>query len=80
MLKLKHPRKEITIEPILQFHLDMLIPCVDAIKPEFIYVGYDNHNCLLPEPKLEETLKLIEELEKHGFEVRRKTVRKAWWE
>ena len=98
MMHLNHPRKYITIEPILWFTLMYykgepivdLIPLVwwvEKIKPEFVYIGYDNHNTRLPEPNnvrlpeppLERTLILIRELEKIT-EVRLKTIRKAWWE
>jgi len=74
----KHKRKFVTIEPILQFS-SILLSWVFQINPEFVYIGYDNHNCILPEPKLEDTKKLIVELEKFT-EVRIKTIRKAWWE
>jgi len=51
------------------------------INPEFgVSIGYDNYNWRLPEPPLAKTLQLIEELEKHGIKVERKTLRKAWWE
>lgn len=68
----------VTIEPILDFSWEFLHE-LRRTKPEFVYIGYDNHNCRLPEPPREKTLKLIEELEKFT-EVRLKTIRKAWWE
>ena len=78
MIKLKHKHKAVTIEPILEFSM-WLADWIYAIKPEFVYVGYDNHNCRLPEPALARTKELIKELEKFT-EVRLKTIRKAWWE
>jgi len=72
-------RKYVTIEPILDFDLPKLVSGLRAIQPEYVYIGYDNHNCRLPEPPLEKTLKLIEELERFT-EVRLKTIRKAWYE
>jgi DNA repair photolyase len=68
----------VTIEPILDFSWDF-VRRLKLLNPEFVYIGYDNHNCKLPEPPLEKTLKLIEELEKFT-EVRLKTIRRAWWE
>jgi DNA repair photolyase len=77
--RVKHARKYVTIEPIMNFEMDMMVQWIKTIQPEFVYIGYDNHNHHLPEPSLENTLKLIEELEKFT-EVRKKTIRKAWWE
>ena len=78
LLSLKHQRKFVTIEPIIQFGL-LLPRMIEEIDPEFVYIGYDNHNCKLPEPPLVKTKALIEELELFT-EVRQKTIRKAWWE
>jgi len=80
MIMLKHPRKAVTVEPILDFDLHVLLTWIVKIWPEFVYVGYDNHKCYLPEPPLQKTLHLIEELEKEGIEVRTKNIRKAWYE
>jgi len=77
-IKVEHKRKGITIEPILSFG-NKFASFIEPLNPEFVYVGYDNHNCFLPEAPLIETLKLIDELKKFT-EVRVKTLRKAWWE
>ena len=74
-------KKHISIEPILDFDLDRFVKWILGINPEFgVSVGYDNYGCRLPEPPLAKTLQLIEQLEKHGIKVERKTLRKAWWE
>jgi hypothetical protein len=78
-LRLTHKRKGITIEPILDFVCETFSGLIKRVNPEFVYVGYDNHNCKLPEPSLTKTRQFIEELEKFT-EVRIKTLRKAWWE
>ena len=77
----KHKRKAVTIEPILQFKTphSSLVPWIYRVDPEFVYVGYDNHNCELPEPTLKETKELIKSLEKFT-KVRKKSLRKAWYE
>lgn len=80
MSDLTHKRKSVTIEPILDFVLDVIIEWMKKIRPEIIWVGYDNHKCRLPEPTLDKTLALIEILKKKGFDVRTKTLRKAWYE
>lgn len=79
MMKLPHKRKEVTIEPILSFNKHVMLMWIENISPAFVYVGYDNHDCKLPEPSLEKTKKLIADLELIT-EVRVKSLRKAWWE
>ena len=78
--RVNHKRKFVTVEPILQFRLDIFVTWLRCLKPQAVYVGYDTKGCKLPEPTLVETLALIEALEKEGIEVRRKTIRKAWYE
>jgi RNase P subunit RPR2 len=75
-----HKRKSVTIEPILDFTLNVMVEWMERIRPEIIWIGYDNHNCRLPEPTLKKTMLLIVELGKRGFDVRKKTLRKAWYE
>ena len=74
-------KTHISIEPILDFDLDHFVEWILDFNPSFgVSVGYDNYGCRLPEPPLAKTLQLIDELEKHGIKVERKTLRKAWWE
>lgn len=68
----------ITIEPILDFSQDFA-SVIREIKPKFVYIGYDNHNTNLPEPELQKTRNLLDELGKF-VEVRVKTLRRAWYE
>jgi len=77
-----HKRKYVTIEPILKFNLDVLVEWIKEIAPEFVYIGYLNpigkaKKLQIPEPPLEKTLELIEEMKKIT-EVRQKTIRTAW--
>ncbi|ADB57973.1 DUF5131 family protein [Archaeoglobus profundus] len=69
----------VTIEPILDFDLETFVYWIRCLSPKFVYIGYDNHNCKLPEPRGEKTLSLIRELSKFT-EVRLKTIRPAWYE
>jgi hypothetical protein len=73
----KHKRKAVTIEPILAFS-PLFAAFIEAIEPEFIYVGYDTKGCKLPEPTLAKTKRLISELSGR-YDVRLKTMREAWW-
>lgn len=72
-------RKYVTIEPIMDFDIDIMAEWIKRINPEFVYIGYDNHQNKLDEPPLEKTKKLIEILEIFT-QVRQKTIRDAWWE
>ena len=76
---IEHPRKRITIEPIMDFDLDILFKWMDNILPEIIYIGYDTKKCKLSEPTLNKTKELIFELEQIT-RVKPKLLRKAWSE
>lgn len=81
-IRLRHPLHSkilITVEPILDFDLSILEKWIGEIKPQVVYIGYDNHDCRLPEPELAKTELLIESLGRFT-EVRVKTLRKAWYE
>jgi hypothetical protein len=63
-LRLNYPRKGVTIEPIMDFDLEILLSWMRSIKPEIVYVGYNSRpkQVQLPEPSLRKTLKLINRL------------------
>lgn len=65
---IKHPRKRITIEPIIHIHdLSRFINWIRTINPEIVYIGYDskpNRKPTLLEPSLFRTKNLIKRLEK----------------
>jgi len=74
-------RKEITIEPIMDFDMETMVQWMQVLAPEFIYIGYNsNNNIHLPEPSLSKTTELIQKLRDEGIEIREKLMRKAWWE
>lgn len=64
-------RKFISIEPIMDFDLPIFPFIIKGIKPEFVYVGYDNYGNGLLEPSSEKTQSLINYLNDFT-EVRRK--------
>lgn len=61
---LPHQRKVVTIEPILDFDLEIFVEWIKQINPERVYIGYDTKQCYLPEPELIKTYLLIKELKK----------------
>lgn len=72
-----HPRKFITIEPVLKFNFSKFLSWIRDIRPERVYVGYDSKDCRLPEPPLGVVKELIYELRKFT-KVKEKLIRKAW--
>lgn len=75
MSLLKHPKKFVAIEPILDFDLNRFITWLLLIQPIKVCIGYDNYNNRLPEPPLRKTLQLIRLLRKFS-EVETKTLRR----
>ncbi len=71
-----HTPKFLSIEPIMDFDLDILSGWVSQINPEIIEIGCDNYNNHLPEPSWEKVEALLERLkdtcpkviEKQGLE------------
>lgn len=61
-----HPftKKMVTIEPIMDFDLEILVDWIKKVEPEFVNIGADSTNNDLPEPSSEKIGKLIKELEK----------------
>jgi len=79
-LDLTYPRKMVTVEPVIDFNLDVLLDWILNIKPCMVWLGYDSKKNYLPEPELEKVKHLHWKLSKEGFTVILKTIRKAWWE
>lgn len=77
MIDLKYSRKYISIEPIMDFDLEIFAKWIEDIAPIHVAVGYDNWNNHLPEPSLSNTRQLVERLSEFT-EVRERTLREAW--
>jgi DNA repair photolyase len=65
-------RRFITIEPVLDFDVDILAEWIRRIDPEFVNLGADSKNRGLPEPPVEKILALVDVLKKYGIELREK--------
>jgi DNA repair photolyase len=72
-------RKMVSIEPILDFDLNMFSKWIEDINPFIVYVGYDNYCYKLREPTLKKTDKLIDKIKDTSLVIR-KTIRPAWFE
>lgn len=79
MKSLDWPLKFVSIEPILDFDINVMVSWIKHISPFMMYVGYDNYGHKLPEPPLRKTTELIAKLEEITL-VLRKTIRPAWYE
>lgn len=64
--------KFITIEPVLDFDVDILAKWIADINPKFLNLGADSKNRHLPEPTVEKIMMLVEALKEYGIELREK--------
>ena len=78
MRSLNWKHKAVVVEPILDFDPEF-VDWIKEIRPEMVYVGYDNYNNGLPEPQLNKTKALINELQ-GKVQVEARNLSKAWFE
>jgi len=78
--RIEHPLKMVTMEPLVDFDLDVIVDWTEGINPCMTWLGYDSKSNFLPEPELDKVKALYWELGRRGFTVILKTVRRAWWE
>lgn len=71
MEKLKG-RKFLTVEPVMDFDVDILASWIDRIRPEFLNLGADSKNHHLPEPTVDKVYALTNKLHEYGIELREK--------
>jgi protein gp37 len=57
-------KKFLTLEPLMDFDLDVLVNWINDIQPDFVNIGADSKNNHLVEPPKEKIEALIKELEK----------------
>ena len=77
-LEVTHDLKMLTIEPVMDFDLNVMVDWVENINPCMVWLGYDSGKNHLPEPELEKVRNMQWELAKRGFVVVLKTIREAW--
>ena len=58
------PRRMITLEPLMDFDLDMFVALIRGVNPEWVNIGADSKGHNLPEPSWEKVQELIKELKK----------------
>jgi hypothetical protein len=79
-LKVNHPEKMVTVEPVMDFDLEIMVNWIEDINPCMVWLGYDSRKNHLLEPELVKVKTLYWELGRRGFTVVLKKVRKAWFE
>jgi hypothetical protein len=79
-MAIKHNMKMVTIEPVIDFDLNVMVRWMENINPCMVWLGYDSRSNHLPEPELEKVKSLYWKLGERGFTVILKKIRKAWWE
>ena len=62
MARIPYHNKMVSVEPIMDFDHEILVSWLKEISPVVVHVGYANYNQHIPEPSLDKTAKLIEEL------------------
>lgn len=72
MKGLPFKRKFVTIEPVMNFDVEILARWIGEINPEFLNLGADSKGHGLPEPSVEKIMQFAEELKKYGVELREK--------
>ena len=68
----RHPHKFLSIEPIMDFDLDIFLSWIKDINPGIIEVGADNYRNNLPEPPPEKLAALLRGMEDAGLNVKQK--------
>jgi hypothetical protein len=71
-MMLMQGRKFVTIEPVLDFDVDVLAEWIDRIRPEFLNLGADSKSHGLPEPTVDKIMALVAKLKEYGIELREK--------
>lgn len=76
-LALDYPRKVVTIEPVMDFDVDVFAEWIASIGPEYVWLGYNSRprEVRLPEPDEGKLRALVERLTAVGIEIRRKDLR-----
>lgn len=74
---LDYPRKVVTIEPVLDFDLDVFLDWIKSINPEYVWLGYNSRpkQVQMPEPDEEKMIRFIIELKKNNIPIKAKDLR-----
>lgn len=75
--RLQYPRKVVTVEPVMEFDTDVFVGWLVALKPEYVWLGYNSRpgSVVLPEPSPEEFVGFVNELHRAGVTTKLKDIR-----
>ncbi|AMD30656.1 DUF5131 family protein [Acidilobus sp. 7A] len=79
MSELRWPYKYISVEPLMDFDLEVMVSWAADIRPVSAHVGYDNWNSRLPEPPLWKARELVRRLSAITY-VSVGSMREPWYE
>lgn len=65
-------KRFVTVEPVLDFDVDVLANWIAKINPAFLNLGADSKGRGLPEPTFEKIMALTAKLKEYGIELREK--------
>ncbi|MCJ7813110.1 hypothetical protein MUP95_07330, partial [bacterium] len=73
-LNLRYPRKVLTIEPVMDFDINVFSRWIIDLRPAYVYLGYNSRpkQVQLPEPSEGKLRELIRTLSELGIEIRPK--------
>jgi hypothetical protein len=76
-LNLQFPRKVVTIEPVMDYDLDVFTTWIKKINPEYVWLGYNSKpGCVkLPEPSYKKFVAFAKNLKNAGIKIKYKNVR-----
>ncbi len=74
---LDYPRKVVTIEPVMDFDVDIFAEWIISLRPEYVWLGYNSRpaEARLPEPSAGKLRAFIRMLTKAGVSIRPKDLR-----
>ena len=64
----EHPRKSVSMEPVMEFNLENYLRLMQAAKPALVHIGRDSKDNRLPEPSEKKLDELRRRLSKLGME------------
>jgi hypothetical protein len=77
LLNLNYPRKVLTIEPVMDFDLEIFSRWILDLNPEYVWIGYNSRpkKVSLPEPNKDKLLELINIIQSSGIKIKGKDLR-----